>query len=388
MRRLGGGSPTGGLRCMSPGSRHLVPGDTSGIRRPVSPRRRPFGGVGPFAPVRGVGSAQVSRGEGGGQRRGFMARASLRLALRSARSTSNRSPAAPSSPAARRSSAVAVMRVVSSRGWWRRRTGARARRSPDLSTRDRRSADVNSDGGARSATTVAAMPLPGRPDGPDPAEPGPGACSAPVLKPPRPAWRARGRPGRDPAAARPGRRRAGRGRPGHAGRGAPPGRRRPSAGYTERFDGVTPRARPGSTPTEVAAARADADPDLVEALVEARDAIEAFHQTQLRRPPPPRAGRHHRRRVRPGPVARAGCYVPGGRAAYPSTVLMTAVPARVAGVDEVVLCVPPGSRHRSGGATDARRRRRGRGGRGVRHRRGPGHRRHGLRHRDDRARST
>jgi histidinol dehydrogenase len=42
------------------------------------------------------------------------------------------------------------------------------------------------------------------------------------------------------------------------------------------------------------------------------------------------------------PVDRAGCYVPGGLATYPSTVLMTAVPARVAGVGEVVLCVPPG----------------------------------------------
>jgi len=42
------------------------------------------------------------------------------------------------------------------------------------------------------------------------------------------------------------------------------------------------------------------------------------------------------------PVRRAGCYVPGGRAAYPSTVLMTAVPARIAGVGEIALCVPPG----------------------------------------------
>src|SRR5262249_42709959 len=41
------------------------------------------------------------------------------------------------------------------------------------------------------------------------------------------------------------------------------------------------------------------------------------------------------------PVDRAGLYVPGGRAAYPSTVLMTAIPARVAGVADVVLCVPP-----------------------------------------------
>ncbi|HET9770318.1 MAG TPA: histidinol dehydrogenase, partial [Acidimicrobiia bacterium] len=43
------------------------------------------------------------------------------------------------------------------------------------------------------------------------------------------------------------------------------------------------------------------------------------------------------------PVDRAGLYVPGGRATYPSTVLMTAVPARVAGVPETVLCVPPES---------------------------------------------
>lgn len=41
------------------------------------------------------------------------------------------------------------------------------------------------------------------------------------------------------------------------------------------------------------------------------------------------------------PVRSAGCYVPGGRAAYPSTVLMTVVPARVAGVPSVILCTPP-----------------------------------------------
>jgi histidinol dehydrogenase len=41
------------------------------------------------------------------------------------------------------------------------------------------------------------------------------------------------------------------------------------------------------------------------------------------------------------PVARAGIYAPGGRARYPSTVLMTAAPARVASVDDIALCVPP-----------------------------------------------
>ncbi|HEX5417413.1 MAG TPA: histidinol dehydrogenase [Chloroflexota bacterium] len=42
------------------------------------------------------------------------------------------------------------------------------------------------------------------------------------------------------------------------------------------------------------------------------------------------------------PIRRVGVYAPGGRAAYPSTVLMTIVPARVAGVSEIILCTPPG----------------------------------------------
>ena len=85
------------------------------------------------------------------------------------------------------------------------------------------------------------------------------------------------------------------------------------------------------------------------------------------------------------PVARAGCYAPGGRARYPSTVLMCAVPAQVAGVDEIVLCVPPGpgGPHRRchvGGC------RRSRCGRGVPGGWGPGHRGHGLRDGVDRRR--
>ena len=64
-------------------------------------------------------------------------------------------------------------------------------------------------------------------------------------------------------------------------------------------------------------------------------------------------GRAHRRRRPTKPTAspparsrravdRAGCYVPGGRAVYPSTVLMTVIPAKVAGVPWVSVCVPPG----------------------------------------------
>jgi len=45
--------------------------------------------------------------------------------------------------------------------------------------------------------------------------------------------------------------------------------------------------------------------------------------------------------LRPMPLSRAGCYVPGGRAAYPSTVLMSVIPAQVAGVERIVITSPP-----------------------------------------------
>jgi histidinol dehydrogenase len=83
-------------------------------------------------------------------------------------------------------------------------------------------------------------------------------------------------------------------------------------------------------------------PALREALEVAAANIRAYHETQL----VPEVT-HERDgivvRDLHRPVDRAGCYAPGGRALYPSTVLMTAIPARVAGVPEVVLCVPPRS---------------------------------------------
>lgn len=82
------------------------------------------------------------------------------------------------------------------------------------------------------------------------------------------------------------------------------------------------------------------DADVREAMEAARDSIAEFHRAELSLPfDYTRDGLHIAARRQP--VDRAGLYVPGGRAAYPSTVLMTAVPARVAGVGELVLCVPP-----------------------------------------------
>lgn len=110
---------------------------------------------------------------------------------------------------------------------------------------------------------------------------------------------------------------------------------------TERFDGVRPTAL-RVAPEAITAALDALDPDLREALQAAADGIRDFHAQQL-------AGDHTYERDgivvqgRKVPVDRAGCYVPGGRAIYPSTVLMTAIPAKVAGVPEVVLCVPPDS---------------------------------------------
>jgi histidinol dehydrogenase len=112
---------------------------------------------------------------------------------------------------------------------------------------------------------------------------------------------------------------------------------------TERFD----RARLSQLrvePATVVASVGEVAPELVAALRTAHDGILAFNRFEAAATAAPH------RFERDGlvvdtvrrPVDRAGIYVPGGRGAYPSTVLMTAIAARVAGVPELVLCVPPG----------------------------------------------
>lgn len=89
------------------------------------------------------------------------------------------------------------------------------------------------------------------------------------------------------------------------------------------------------------AALADLDPQLREALERAATQVRWFHERAL-----PSDWHTDHDGARLGlvfrPLRRVGVYVPGGLGAYPSTVLMTVVPARVAGVDEVVVCTPPG----------------------------------------------
>jgi len=108
---------------------------------------------------------------------------------------------------------------------------------------------------------------------------------------------------------------------------------------TERFDGCALET-PLVPAEDVEGALDRIDPDVRMALEFARDQILAWHEAQRER-----EAKHERSGIEVRelvlPVDRAGCYVPGGRASYPSSVLMTAVPARVAGVPEVVVTVPP-----------------------------------------------
>lgn len=111
--------------------------------------------------------------------------------------------------------------------------------------------------------------------------------------------------------------------------------------YTEKFDGVALTA--GSvrvTSAEIDDALKQCNTETLSALELAADRIRAFHERQL--PKDERFVDHEGIGLgqRWTAIGAAGLYVPGGQAAYPSSVLMNAVPARVAGVDRVVMVVP------------------------------------------------
>ena len=95
------------------------------------------------------------------------------------------------------------------------------------------------------------------------------------------------------------------------------------------------------TPEEIEAAVAMVEPEFLDALSTAAGAIEDFHKRQIPQSwfTTQEGGVFLGQKVTP--LRRVGIYVPGGRAKYPSSVLMNAIPAFVAGVDEVAMVVPP-----------------------------------------------
>lgn len=119
--------------------------------------------------------------------------------------------------------------------------------------------------------------------------------------------------------------------------------------YTEQFDGV--RLTAGQlrvTEEELKAAYQRVEPSFVEAIAAAAANIRAFHARQKRnswmdlQPDGSLLGQIIR------PLKRVGVYVPGGKAAYPSSVLMNVIPAQVAGVPEIVMVTPPATGGKQG----------------------------------------
>jgi histidinol dehydrogenase len=111
--------------------------------------------------------------------------------------------------------------------------------------------------------------------------------------------------------------------------------------YTERFDRLAltaDRVRIGAD--EIEAAAAGIEPSLMAALDLAASRIEAFHRMQVPNDLRATDAAGLTLGMRWTPLDAVGLYVPGGKAAYPSSVLMNAIPARVAGVGRIAMCVP------------------------------------------------
>lgn len=114
--------------------------------------------------------------------------------------------------------------------------------------------------------------------------------------------------------------------------------------YTEKFDHAKIDAETlRVTEEEIEEAYRLVDPDLIRIIRKALENIRAYHEKQRQyswfdsRPDGTILGQ------KVTPLKRVGVYVPGGKAVYPSSVLMNIVPAKVAGVEEIVMVTPPGS---------------------------------------------
>ena len=111
--------------------------------------------------------------------------------------------------------------------------------------------------------------------------------------------------------------------------------------YTARFDRCDLSSL-AVTAEEIEEALSQVEPEFLEVLHRAAANIREFHTAQVRQSLvlTPRSGVVLGQRITP--IERVGLYVPGGTAAYPSTVLMDAIPAKIAGCEKIVMVTPPG----------------------------------------------
>ena len=111
--------------------------------------------------------------------------------------------------------------------------------------------------------------------------------------------------------------------------------------YGEKFDGVKLESL-AVTPEEIEEAYNSCDKELLDALEEAKENIWDYHSKQLNNSWMDTSKSGAMLGQVYTPIEKVGIYVPGGTAPYPSTVIMNAVPAKVAGVEEIVMVTPPG----------------------------------------------
>ncbi|OGP89750.1 MAG: histidinol dehydrogenase [Deltaproteobacteria bacterium RBG_16_48_10] len=116
--------------------------------------------------------------------------------------------------------------------------------------------------------------------------------------------------------------------------------------YTRVFDGIElPIGKLQLKPEEITQAYTKIPKEFLSTLKKAARRIQRFHQLSIKKSLTELIEKGIRLRQVTRPLERVGVYVPGGKASYPSTVLMAAIPARVAGVKEIFIVTPP---HRDG----------------------------------------
>ncbi len=110
--------------------------------------------------------------------------------------------------------------------------------------------------------------------------------------------------------------------------------------YAEKFDKVSLSSLEVSE-EEINEAFASVDPSFIEIVKEAKENITAFHKKQVREGFQIKEENGVVTGQKITPIEKVGLYVPGGTAAYPSTVLMDSIPAKIAGCSEIVMVTPP-----------------------------------------------
>ncbi|MGD9677541.1 MAG: histidinol dehydrogenase [Vulcanibacillus sp.] len=110
--------------------------------------------------------------------------------------------------------------------------------------------------------------------------------------------------------------------------------------YTAKFDDVNIDDFLVSE-EEFRSAHNNIDAELYDALLKAKENIENFHRNQIRNSFTINGENETITGQIVNPIEKVGIYVPGGKAAYPSTVLMNAIPAKIAGVNEIIMVTPP-----------------------------------------------